>query len=89
MIAANGRSSGLAFQLAPDHQRPQWPDPGRPQQFHVDVMVDDLAEAEPKVLALGARKLSDHVFEDPAGHPFCIVPRPDWASPINPADTAR
>jgi catechol 2,3-dioxygenase-like lactoylglutathione lyase family enzyme len=85
VIAENDKSSGVAFQLAPDHQRPQWPDPARPQQFHFDVMVDDVGEAEPQVVALGARKLSDHVFEDPAGHPFCLIPRPGWAAPINSA----
>jgi hypothetical protein len=21
----------------------------------------------------------DHVFADPAGHPFCLIPRPGWA----------
>ncbi|GAA1653449.1 VOC family protein [Kribbella alba] len=85
VIAENDKSSGVAFQLAPDHQRPQWPDPARPQQFHFDVMVDDVGEAEPQVVALGARKLSDHVFEDPAGHPFCLITRPGWAAPINSA----
>ena len=29
----------LAFQLAPDHQPPRWPDPAHPQQFHHDVRV--------------------------------------------------
>jgi catechol 2,3-dioxygenase-like lactoylglutathione lyase family enzyme len=85
VIAPSDTNSGLAFQLAPNHQRPHWPDPARPQQFHLDVMVDDVETAEPLVLALGATKLSEHVFEDPAGHPFCIIPRPPWASPINPA----
>ena len=74
VIATNGSSSGLAFQLAPDHQRPQWPDPARPQQFHLDVMVDDLAAAEPQVLAWVPARLSANVYEDPAGHPFCIIP---------------
>jgi catechol 2,3-dioxygenase-like lactoylglutathione lyase family enzyme len=37
VIAENDRTSGFAFQLAPDHQRPAWPDPSRPQQFHLDV----------------------------------------------------
>jgi catechol 2,3-dioxygenase-like lactoylglutathione lyase family enzyme len=74
----------LAFQLASDHQRPVWPDPERPQQFHLDVMVDDVEAAEPQVLALGARKLSGNVFEDPAGHPFCLIPRPGWAPPVHP-----
>jgi catechol 2,3-dioxygenase-like lactoylglutathione lyase family enzyme len=85
VIAPSDTNSGLAFQLAPDHQPPKWPDPARPQQFHLDVMVDDLETAEPLVLALGAKRLSEHVFEDPAGHPFCIIPRPAWAAPVHPA----
>jgi catechol 2,3-dioxygenase-like lactoylglutathione lyase family enzyme len=85
VIAQNDTTSGIAFQLAPGHQPPRWPDPQRPQQFHLDVMVDDVAEAEPKVLELGARRLSegDHVYADPAGHPFCLIPRPKWAPPIS------
>jgi len=84
VIAADDRHSGFAFQLAPDHQPPQWPDPSRPQQMHLDVMVDDLAAAAAQVLALGARRLAqgDRVYADPAGHPFCLIPRPDWAPPI-------
>ena len=31
----------IALQLAPDHQPPVWGDATRPQQAHVDVMVDD------------------------------------------------
>jgi catechol 2,3-dioxygenase-like lactoylglutathione lyase family enzyme len=84
VIAPSDTNSGLAFQLAPDHQPPQWPDRERPQQSHLDVMVDDIDTAEPLVLALGAKRLSEHVFEDPAGHPFCIIPRPSWAAPVNP-----
>jgi catechol 2,3-dioxygenase-like lactoylglutathione lyase family enzyme len=83
VVADNDQTSGLAFQLAPDHQRPRWPDPSRPQQMHFDIMVDDLEAAEPEVLALGARKLADTVYEDPAGHPFCLIPRPGWAAPVN------
>ena len=46
--------------------------------MHLDVMVDDLAAGDAEVLALGARPLGgDHVFADPAGHPFCLIPRPD------------
>jgi catechol 2,3-dioxygenase-like lactoylglutathione lyase family enzyme len=84
VIAERENTSGIAFQLAPNHQRPRWPDPNAPQQFHLDVMVDDMADAEPEVLALGARKLAGDVFEDPAGHPFCLIPRPGWAPPIHP-----
>jgi hypothetical protein len=51
--------------------------------MHLDVMVDDVAEATPRVLDLGATQLSDDgVFADPAGHPFCLIPRPSWADPI-------
>ena len=83
VVADNDQTSGLAFQLAPDHQRPQWPDPSHPQQLHFDIMVDDPDAAEPQVLALGAHKLANHVYEDPAGHPFCLIPRPGWAPPVN------
>jgi len=83
VVAANDQSSGLAFQLAPDHQPPTWPDPAIPQQFHLDVMVEDVAAAGPRALALGARKLDgENVYADPAGHPFCLIPRPHWAPPI-------
>ncbi|MGH3409593.1 MAG: VOC family protein, partial [Streptosporangiaceae bacterium] len=62
---------------------PTWPDPAVPQQFHLDVMVEDVAAAGPGVLALGASKLDgEGVYADPAGHPFCLIPRPGWAPPI-------
>ena len=85
VVARNDTSSGFAFQLAPDHRAPQWPDPAHPQQMHLDVMVDDLDAAEPMVLALGARPLAggDHVYADPAGHPFCLIRRPGWAPPVH------
>jgi catechol 2,3-dioxygenase-like lactoylglutathione lyase family enzyme len=68
----------LAFQRAPDLREPRWPDPERPQQFHLDVMVDDVDVAEAKVLALGAKRLPGEgddfrVYADPAGHPFCLI----------------
>jgi catechol 2,3-dioxygenase-like lactoylglutathione lyase family enzyme len=86
VVAKDDTTSGVAFQLAPDHQPPNWPDPARPQQFHFDVMVDDLKAARPQVLELGAHLLSDesNVYADPAGHPFCLIPRPHWAPPICP-----
>jgi catechol 2,3-dioxygenase-like lactoylglutathione lyase family enzyme len=86
VIATNDTTSGVAFQLAPDYQPPQWRDPSYPQQFHLDVMVDDLDAAGREVLERGALLLSaeDHVYADPAGHPFCLIPRPAWADPINP-----
>jgi catechol 2,3-dioxygenase-like lactoylglutathione lyase family enzyme len=83
VIARDDTTSGIAFQLAPDHRPPRWPDPQRPQQMHFDVMVDDLDTAHRQVLELGARPLgADHVYADPAGHPFCLIRRPAWAAPI-------
>lgn len=75
------RTGRISFQHAPDHVPPRWPDPAFPQQFHLDIEVDDIEEAEPKVLALGATHLSTpeqvdwtfRVYADPAGHPFCLV----------------
>ena len=85
VVSRDETTSGLAFQLAPDHRPPQWPDPAHPQQMHLDVMVDDVAAAGVAVLAMGARRLSgDHVYADPSGHPFCLIPRPAWAAPVNP-----
>jgi catechol 2,3-dioxygenase-like lactoylglutathione lyase family enzyme len=83
VVSTSEQASGLAFQLAPDHRPPTWPAPAVPQQAHLDVMVEDVAEATPRVLALGATKLDgEDVFADPAGHPFCLVRRPGWATPI-------
>lgn len=85
VIAENDTTSGFGFQRVADHQPPVWLDPAQPRQVHLDVMVDDLAVAAAAVLALGARPLSggDHVFADPAGHPFCLVERPGWAPPVH------
>src|SRR5690606_36430997 len=69
----------IAFQLAPDHVPPSWPDPEHPQQAHLDFMVDDIEAAEQQVLELGARKAEHQpgptwrVYIDPASHPFCFV----------------
>ena len=68
----------LAFQRAPDHKPPRWPDPEHPQQYHVDILVDDVDTAEREVLALGATRLPGQgddfrVYADPAGHPFCLI----------------
>ena len=89
VVAENGRTSGLAFQLSPDHRPPTWPSPAVPQQMHLDVMVESIADATPHVLALGASKLDGKgVFADPAGHPFCLIQRPRWAEPIGTETSA-
>lgn len=82
VVSADERTSGLAFQRAPGHQRPTWPDPGVPQQMHLDVMVEDVDAARDPVVHLGATLLDSDVYADPAGHPFCLIRRPHWADPL-------
>jgi catechol 2,3-dioxygenase-like lactoylglutathione lyase family enzyme len=67
----------LGFQRAADHARPRWPGPDT--QAHLDFGVPDLAEAEGRLLELGATVAAFQpggdkwrVLLDPAGHPFCI-----------------
>ncbi len=74
-----GSGPEIAFQLAPDHVPPTWPDNSIPQQFHLDVDVPDLDAAEASVLAIGARPTGEpqqpgtfRVYLDPSGHPFCL-----------------
>ncbi|HXL90111.1 MAG TPA: VOC family protein [Streptosporangiaceae bacterium] len=74
VVAASDTSSGLAFQLAPGNQPPTWPDPAVPRQCHLDIVVEAVAAAGPRVLAQGAVKLDgENVYADPAGHPFCLI----------------
>ncbi|MGC1215635.1 MAG: VOC family protein [Micromonospora sp.] len=72
-----GHQPRVAFQKALNLRAPNWPDPERPQQFHLDVTVDDIEAAERAALALGARRLPGEgggfrVYADPVGHPFCL-----------------
>ncbi|MFI6100287.1 VOC family protein [Lentzea sp. NPDC051213] len=77
VIVANG--TRLAFQLSAGYRPPVFPDPHASQQVHLDVVVDDIEEAEPRALELGARLLKKdndnwfRVYADPVGHPFCLV----------------
>jgi hypothetical protein len=76
-VSISGVGYRLSFQEARGLVPPDWPDPERPQQFHLDIWVSDVDEAEPKVLDLGARRLPGggdfRVYADPVGHPFCLV----------------
>jgi catechol 2,3-dioxygenase-like lactoylglutathione lyase family enzyme len=70
----------IAFQRVEDYRPPRWPDPAHPQQFHLDIGVEDLDQAQEDALKLGATLLDIgdeqriwRIFADPAGHPFCLV----------------
>jgi catechol-2,3-dioxygenase len=69
----------VAVQLAPDHVAPQWPGQERPQQVHLDLLVDGYQAAADRAMALGARRLADGptwvTLADPAGHPFDLCQR--------------
>ena len=68
----------LSFQKVEGYVAPEWPGQEKPQQMHLDVVVDDLDDAEAAVLELGATKhehqpgTTFRVLLDPAGHPFCL-----------------
>jgi catechol 2,3-dioxygenase-like lactoylglutathione lyase family enzyme len=77
MIGHDGEHPVL-FQQVADYTPPAWPDPARPQQFHLDVMVEDIETAERAALAIGATRLPGQgenwrVYADPAGKPFCLI----------------
>ncbi|GIM97993.1 VOC family protein [Paractinoplanes toevensis] len=76
MIGEDGKQP-VMFQQITDYRAPRWPDPAHPQQFHLDVTVDDIEVAEPAALKLGATALpfagdNWRVYNDPAGKPFCL-----------------
>jgi catechol 2,3-dioxygenase-like lactoylglutathione lyase family enzyme len=76
LIAGDGKS--VMFQQVSDYRPPRWPDPARPQQAHLDIIVEDLDAGEARALELGASRLEGggstfRVFADPAGHPFCLT----------------
>jgi len=62
------------------YRPPTWPDDAVPKQIHLDLGVDDLAEAVAAAEQLGAEAAafqpapdSRRIMLDPAGHPFCLT----------------
>jgi hypothetical protein len=88
LVLRNPGGGQLAFQQVDDLPPSTWPEPGLPQQLHLDLTVttrEALAREHARALALGARLLLDrsdddheplYVYADPAGHPFCIFVAP-------------
>ena len=79
---------GIAFQQVDSVPETTWPEPGIPQQLHLDLTVADKAELDrqhDRALRLGARLRFDRsedadealrVYADPSGHTFCIFVAP-------------
>lgn len=70
----------LDFQLVISYRPPTWSSADVPQQFHLDLMVDDLTAAMAYAESLGARRIeplggTSVGFVDPSGHPFCLCGR--------------
>jgi catechol 2,3-dioxygenase-like lactoylglutathione lyase family enzyme len=84
LVLQNDDGVPVAFQQVDHLLRSTWPEPGVPQQLHLDTTVPDvdaLAQARGRAVTLGATLRFDrsddpeeplYVFADPAGHPFCI-----------------
>ncbi|MBO4210291.1 VOC family protein, partial [Micromonospora echinofusca] len=46
----------IGFGLVDHHQPPAWPDTTSGKRYHLDLYVDDLADAEKRFLAAGASR---------------------------------
>ncbi|MFI6932170.1 VOC family protein [Streptomyces sp. NPDC050287] len=78
----------LAFRRDVNATPPSWPRPENALQAHLDFVVEDLDEAERKVIGLGGRPLEtkdaagpyeERGFADPAGHSFTLRLTPSTA----------
>jgi catechol-2,3-dioxygenase len=74
-----GDGQEVGFQHAPDHIAPKWPGQELPQQFHLDLTIEDNEAAAARAVELGATRLYDGdgwiTLADPAGHPFDLCAR--------------
>lgn len=76
-------SLGLVFQQVNAYERPTWPwQAGKQQQMmHLDFYVENVKDAAAYALSLGATYADYQDDEnwrtmiDPAGHPFCLLPK--------------
>lgn len=79
-----GPDHALGFGSLPDHDPPTWPDTRGRKQFHFDLAVTDLNEAERRCVGLGATLPDEQpgetwrVLVDPGGHPFCLTQAESW-----------
>ncbi|MGW0833205.1 VOC family protein [Streptomyces prunicolor] len=78
----------LAFRRDLGATPPSWPRAENNQQVHLDFLVEDMDEAERRIVGLGGRPLetkdmpgpfAERVYADPAGHSFTLRPVPPTA----------
>ncbi|GKQ33784.1 VOC family protein [Streptomyces sp. A012304] len=78
----------LAFRRDMNATPPSWPRPENSLQAHLDFLVEDLDEAERRVVSLGGRPLDakgapgpyeERGYADPAGHSFTLRRLPPTA----------
>ncbi|MEU0005187.1 VOC family protein [Streptomyces sp. NPDC006314] len=71
----------LAFRRDVNATPPSWPRPENSLQVHLDFLVEDLDEAERRVVGLGGRPIEtrdaagpyeERGYADPAGHSFTL-----------------
>ncbi|MET7682413.1 VOC family protein [Streptomyces sp. NPDC005423] len=71
----------MAFRRDVNAAPPSWPRPENSLQAHLDFLVEDLDEAERRIIGLGGRPLDTKDFSgpyeergyaDPAGHSFTL-----------------
>ncbi len=81
-MISDGHTS-IGFGRVEGYVPPQWPDTSGTKRYHLDLYVDDLTRAEAAYHGLGATTPQFQpgagrwrVLLDPAGHPFCLCPRP-------------
>ena len=79
-----GPSSALGFGKVEGYQPPSWPNERGTKQFHFDLAVEDLDQAQEAAVSLGATPVDPQpgetwrVLLDPAGHPFCLTKAENW-----------
>lgn len=86
IVVVTGKNDGrpeLVFQQVENYIPPVWPDAAdkQRQMIHLDFHVEDMEEGIRHAIACSARlspvqlEESFRVMLDPAGHPFCILPK--------------
>jgi predicted enzyme related to lactoylglutathione lyase len=80
-----GPDHAIGFGRTEGYQAPGWPNENGTKQFHFDLAVADLDEAEKAAVELGATVADPQpgetwrVLLDPSGHPFCLTKAENWA----------